>query len=292
MMINQSYEKYSVLMSVYSKTKKEEFSVSVDSMLNQTCPPEQFILVLDGSVSDEMKTAIADYEKKCQDTFTIVPLSENHGLAYALNQGISVSRNELIARMDSDDYSLPERCEFQLAAFSKDEELALLGTNIGFFKGDPSNVLEIKREYPTDCNEIKKVLRRNDPFSHPSVMYKKSVVLACGGYDSSLRRRQDYDLFSLMVVNKKYKAANLPETLLLFRVDDDYHKRNKSKESCKSRIAIQKRIYKRGDCSILDYLYIWFAMRITMILPDRLYRFCYSKIKSDKKATDKSSLTE
>jgi len=263
--------KYSVLMSIYEKVKPDELVVSIQSMLDQTYPPDEIVVVLDGKIGTELEKVLAEFDVSNKNIFTFVRLEENHGLAYALNEGLAVARNELIARMDSDDYSLPRRCELQVKTFMKDGELALLGTNIGFFEGDPQNVISMKRSYPTDLLSIKKSLRRNDPFSHPTVMYKKSKVLECGGYDPALRRRQDYDLFSLMVVTKGYKAENLEDTLLLFRADSGYKERNRNKESCKNRIAVQKKIYKRKGCSLLDYIYIWSVMNIVRIIPQGLY---------------------
>ena len=272
-------EKYSVLMSVYAKVTSSELITSIDSMLDQTVPPDEFIVVWDGPVGEDLKEIVQQRSKQHPGVFTEIQLKENHGLAYALNQGLNKSRNDLIARMDSDDFSLPERCEKQLQRFDEVSDLVLLGTNIPFFKDDPDNILEIKRGYPIDTETIRKVLRRNDPFSHPTVMYKRSAVLSCGGYDPLLRRRQDYDLFSMMVVHHQMRAENLSEELLLFRADDDYKKRNKSKESCNNRIIIQKRILKRGDCSLLDYMYVWAAMTASKLIPDGLYGKMYSWIK-------------
>ena len=113
-------------------------------------------------------------------------------------------------------------------------------------------------------------------------MYKKSAVLNCGGYDPELRRRQDYDLFSKMVNSYGYKAANLDEKPLYFRAEEGFVSRNKNRESCQSRIEIQKRIYKRGECSLIDYMYIWFAMKASFFLPTGLYEKIYAKVKATK----------
>lgn len=266
-------------MSVYKKVRTEELEISIKSMLEQTLPPDEFVLVIDGPIGCELKATIKHFIEDNPELFTIVELDDNHGLAYALNRGIEATKNELIARMDSDDFSLPQRCEKQVNEFINDNELMLLGTNIGFFKTTPTEELSIKRNYPTDLESIKKSLRRNDPFSHPTVMYRKTAVMACGGYDSSLRRRQDYDLFSKMVVNRGYKAANLPDKLLLFRADDEYSLRNKSKESCDNRVLIQKRILKRGDCGINDFLFVWIAMTVSKLIPNGLYKIIYAFLK-------------
>ena len=271
---------YSVLMSVYKNVKKEELELSISSMLCQTVTPEQVVIVIDGPISTELRKVINQFLERYSDIFTIVDLPVNQGLAYALNMGLEQCRNELVARMDSDDFSLPERCEKQLNEFEKDSDLVLLGTMTQNFIDVPENIQPFIKKRPTQFGEIKKALRRNSPFSHPTIMYKKSKVLACGGYDPKLRRRQDYDLFSKMVNSKSYKAKNLQEVLLLFRADENYIIRNKNKESCKNRIEVQKRIYKRKECSFIDYIYIVCAMLVSMILPTNIYRKFYYAIKS------------
>lgn len=271
---------YSVLMSVYAKVSPDELKTSVDSMLGQTVKPEQFVMVLDGELPESLMRLVRKFESENKDLFTIVPLKDNVGLAAALNAGMAVARNELVARMDSDDYSLPERCEKQLQYFKHDKDLALLGTDTAHFLGQIDNVLPMTKARPHSFEGIKKTLRRYSPFAHPSVMFKKSAVLACGGYDPILRRRQDYDLFSKMVNGYNYKAENIPEVLLLFRADEGFLIRNKNWDSCKSRIKVQRRIYKRGECTLGDYLYIVISMVATFILPVNVYKKLYSnKIK-------------
>jgi glycosyltransferase involved in cell wall biosynthesis len=275
-------EKYSVLMSAYAKVIPEELIISIKSMLDQTVKPDQFILIWDGPVSEELQNVAKQFDEQNPGLFTIIQLPENHGLAYALNIGIEASRNELIARMDSDDFSDPTRCEKQLKAFEADPELALLGTCVHNFKGTVNNIIPLNKTRPLDNEGIKQKLRRFSPFAHPSVMYKKSAVQACGGYDPELRRRQDYDLFSKMVNSHGYKAANLEEKLLYFRAEDGFVSRNKNRESCQSRIDVQKRIYKRGECSLVDFVYIWCAMKASIYLPSGMYEKLYSRIKATK----------
>jgi glycosyltransferase involved in cell wall biosynthesis len=251
-------------------------------MVEQSIPPSQIVIVCDGPIGTELERVINNFSENYPQLFTIVRLPKNYGLAYALNIGISKCKYELIARMDSDDYSHKDRCKKQLEAFEKDPQLELLGTCVKNFRDTPENVLPLSKTRPLDNESIKKVLRRSSPFAHPSVMYKKDSVVRCGGYDPSLRRRQDYDLFSRMVVSNNCKSANLAEALLHFRAEDDFVVRNKNLETCKARIEVQKRILKRKECSFGDFLYIWAAMMLTMILPNKLYGKIYSIIKSRK----------
>jgi len=245
-------QKYSVLMSVYAKDKPEYLIQAVDSMMNQTIPPEQFVIVIDGPVSNEIADVIHRYKDDNPSVFTIVPLEVNGGLGNEMNEGLKHCRNELVARMDADDISLPTRCEKELEMFEKYPKLVLCGTHIDEFYDNPRNV-HTMRKVPTDYESIKKFIRRRQPFNHPTVMFKKSEVIRCGSY-GHLKRKQDFDLFSRMINNDCY-ALNIDESLLKFRADQDNYKRRKSWNYVKSSIYVGSLNFKRGYCSIIDLAY-------------------------------------
>lgn len=145
--------KYSVLMSVYYKEHGNYFKESIDSMLNQTLMPEQIVIVKDGELTGELNHIIANYEKQYQNIFTILQLETNMGLGVALNKGLKVCRNNLVARMDSDDIALPSRCEKQVDEFNSDSQLSLLGTNIFEFKENPKDIIS-QRIVPSEHKDI------------------------------------------------------------------------------------------------------------------------------------------
>lgn len=267
--------KYSVLMSVYDKEKPEYLVQSIESMLNQTVQPEQFVIVEDGKLSNRLESIIKNYAVKFPDLFTVLPLKENVGLGRALDYGIKVCRNELIARMDSDDISLPERCEKELKLFKNDPKLTIVGTNIDEFWDDPNDI-KCSRVVPSEPEEIRKRIGRIQPFNHPTVMYKKSAVIRCGGY-GKMRRKQDRDLFSRMV-NMGCKARNINESLLLFRSNADNYKRRKSWSYCKSTIDVTWAIYKRGHCSIGDMLYVAIGQMVLFLAPMPVMKFISDKV--------------
>lgn len=242
-------EKYSVLMSVYSKEKPDNLIQSIESMLNQTVLCEQFVLVEDGPLTEELESIVQRYEKKYQEMFTIVRLSDNLGLGKALDRGLAECRNDLVARMDADDISLPERCEKLLKLFQEHEILSLAGTNINEFYDDPANIVS-SRVVPSDYEDICRFMKRRSPFNHPTVMFRKSEVLRVGGY-GNMRRKQDLDLFARMI-NQNCFALNINESLLLFRSDENNYMRRKSWEYCKSYIEVEFKNYKRGYCSLID----------------------------------------
>lgn len=268
-------------MSVYHKDSPNELVQSIESMLNQTVQCEQFVLVEDGPIDRELSEIIDKYEEDYDGLFTIERMSENVGLGRALDAGIGKCRNELVARMDADDISLPERCEKLLLLFENNPNLAIAGTNIDEFYDDPNNPT-LSRVVPSDYDAIRKYIRRRSPFNHPTVMFKKTEVIRCGGY-GKMRRKQDFDLFSRML-NMGCYALNLDESLLLFRANENNYKRRKSWEYCRSYIEVERNNYKKGYCSLWDLTIVTTGQVMLHLLPLRFVKllsdsFLRTKIK-------------
>jgi glycosyltransferase involved in cell wall biosynthesis len=261
-------EKYSVLMSLYKNEDPEYFQMALDSMLNQTAKPDEVVLVEDGPLTDELYAVIEKYKPHLH----IVVNKTNLGLGSALNEGLKACQNELVARMDTDDISKLDRCEKQLKRFEKNPELAIVGSHIDEFVGNPSNVIS-QRRVPTDLESIYNYAKRRSAFNHPVVMYRKSAVIAEGGY-CDLRRNQDVDLFGRMLF-KGYKAENIDETLLWFRFSDELLVRRKSWENTKSYINIIKKFWKMGYSSFFDYVKVAVAQIGIFILPASMQNWIY-----------------
>lgn len=278
--------KYSVLMSVYYKEKPEYLLVSIKSMLNQTYKPDEIVLVKDGQLSEELNQVINDFIKEEPFLFKVVVLKENLGLAKALDEGLKNCKNELVARMDSDDISLPKRCELQMEVFERDPNLSIVGTMIDEFYDEPSNIVS-SRIVPVHHEDIVKFIKRRSPFNHPTVMYKKSAVTSSGGY-GELRRKQDLDLFSRMI-NNDLKAYNINQSLLLFRSNRDNFQRRKSWDNCRSYINVEVAIWKRGHCSLTDLAVVIGAQFVIYLAPLWLLKKISGKyLRSEKKNKENS----
>lgn len=256
--------KYSVLMSIYKKEKPEYFVQSLESMVNQTLRPDEILIVKDGELIKDLEEVIEKYIDEYPGLFKVVPLKENIGLGRALDEGLNHCKNELVARMDTDDISLPERCELQIKQFNENIELCIVGTMIDEFYDEPNNIIS-SRVVPTTNDEIYKFMKRRSPFNHPTVMYKKSEVIRCGGY-GKMRRKQDLDLFSRMI-NNGCVAQNINQSLLLFRSNEDNFKRRKSWSYCKSYIDVQYEIWKRGHCSLGDLAFVTTGQLVMFLAP-------------------------
>lgn len=266
--------KYSVLMSIYAKENPEYLTHSIESMLNQTYLPDEIVIVKDGKLTEDLDLVLESYKNEFPYIFNIISLKENVGLGKALDIGIKYCKNELIARMDTDDISLSQRCELQIKEFESNPELAIIGTMIDEFYDEPENIVS-SRIVPTNNMEIKKFMRRRSPFNHPTVMYKKSAVIKSGGY-GKMRRKQDLDLFSRMI-NMGFVAQNINQSLVLFRSNENNFKRRKSWSYCKSYIEVQFAIWKRGHCSFGDLIFVVLGQLIMFLVPIKLLKIISNK---------------
>lgn len=262
-------KKYSVLMSLYKKEKPEYLALAIDSMLNQTLPPDEIVLVEDGPLTKELYEVLDKYPMLHR-----IKNETNLGLGLALNVGLKKCRNELVARMDTDDCSKPDRCEKQIARFLEKPYLAIVGSHIDEFVGDINNVIS-QRIVPTSSEDIYNFAKKRSAFNHPAVMYSKTAVLNNGGY-SNLKRNQDVDLFGRMQFNG-YKAENIDEALLWFRSSDELAKRRKSWQNTWSYIATIRKFWKMGYSSFVDYAIVGIAQTGMYLMPVKMQNYIYKK---------------
>lgn len=214
-------ENYSVLMSVYYKEKPEYLREAMQSMFDQTVPTNDFVLVCDGPLTKELDSVIEEMQKEHSELH-VVRLKKNGGLGNALNYGMKFCKNELVARMDSDDISYSNRCEKQLEIFQKMKKVSICSGIIEEFI-ENKDCIENMRVLPEKNWEILLYAKRRNPFNHPCVMYKKSDVLAAGGYQDFFLL-EDYYLWVRMLLND-CQGYNLQEPLLRMRTGSELYKR-------------------------------------------------------------------
>lgn len=263
-------EKYSVLMSLYIKEKPEYLRLAIDSMLNQTVAPDEILIVEDGPLNKSLYEVLEAYESKIKR----IRSERNIGLGLALNLGLKFCRNDLIARMDTDDISKQDRCEKQLKRFEEKPELSIVGAWVDEFIVSPDQVVST-RVVPTDSDSIYNFAKKRSAFNHPAVMYRRSSILKHGGY-SDLRRNQDVDLFGRMLFAGE-KAENIGEALLWFRSNDDLAKRRKSWDNTLSYINTIKHFWKMGYSSFGDFVIVAMAQTGMYLMPVKLQHWVYKK---------------
>ena len=179
--------KVSVLMAV--KDGEKYLREAVDSILAQTFSDFEFIIVDDGS-KDGTAQILGEYSDTC---IVVIRNKTNIGLTKSLNLGLKKARGEYIARMDADDISLPDRLNAQVEYLDEHPDVDVLGTAVTLIDEQENHAQDIY--FPKEHSLIKWFLCFYNPIVHPSVMMRSLSILKHGGYDDSVVRSQDYDLW-------------------------------------------------------------------------------------------------
>lgn len=264
---------YSILMSVYKNDNPKYLEESIQSMLNQTIVTNDFVIIKDGPLTDELNSIIEKYKTK-YNFINVITLTKNVGLGNALNIGIKECKNELVARMDADDYSFNTRIEKQLNYLREHPDIDLVGTQAFEFIDDVNNPIQYNN-FPITNNEIIKYAHSRNPYAHPSVIFKKTKVLESGNYQQVFLC-EDYDLWIRMIQNG-CKCANLDEYLFAIRVGNDFYKRRSGLKYIKSINNLMIRNMNNGFFNKKDYVKNMLTRSIIYSMPNFMRRFIYSK---------------
>ncbi|MGN9160317.1 glycosyltransferase family 2 protein [Clostridium sulfidigenes] len=267
--------KYSVLMSVYVKENPEFLRLSLDSMVNQTLKPDEIVLIKDGPLTQELEEVLNEYINKYNDLFNIIEFETNKGLGEALRVGVISCKNELIARMDTDDIAKLDRCEKQVNEFIENSMLDIVGCQIIEFESEISNELS-RRILPTSHEEIYKFAKKRCPFNHMTVMYKKNSVINAGNYQP-LPLFEDYYLWTRMLISG-CKAKNINECLVYARTGKEMINRRGGVGYMKKILTGKKKIFKSGFISFKEFIYSAGLHSIVCLMPPKLRGVTYSKL--------------
>lgn len=265
---------YSVSMSVYAGEKPEFFKQSVDSMLAQTHPCRELILVCDGKLGAALNALVEGYEKEYPDIMKVIRTEKSRGVGACANAAIEAAETEYIVKMDSDDVALPERCERQLRLMAEDPALDMCGAFIEEFDSETGEALSVRRT-PTDNEEIRKYAKRRNPINNQTLVYKRSAAIKAGKY-TAVARCEDYEFVTRMLQSGA-RAANIPEVLVRYRVTPENLTRRRNAKNTRSFISVRWRIFRSGYSSFLDFLIPCAAQIVLFILPKSLTGGFYKK---------------
>jgi glycosyltransferase involved in cell wall biosynthesis len=278
--------RFSVLISLYKTNDPVFFEEALVSVFEQTYSPDEVVLVIDGEKTDAQQKVIDRFLDKYKDILKIVPLEKNIGQGPALNEGLKFCSHELVARMDTDDISKPYRFERQVAVFEQTPQIDVCGSWVDEFESDTKDV-KFVRTVPEFYDEIVKYAKSRSPLNHPSVMYRKSKVLKCGGYEL-FGFLDDYLLWMKMLKDGNI-FYNIQESLLFFRAANMYKRRSGIKyamDSCK----LQWRFYQLGMIGIFTFIKNSLLYSLIKILPLIIIQLIY-KIFLRKKSLSQNQLT-
>ncbi len=209
--------KFSVLISVYDKEVPSNLRSSLESVFEQSIPPAEVVLVVDGPVNEGLANVCKDFHDRYKE-LKILTMDKNQGLGVALETGLLRCSNEIVARMDTDDICKPDRFEKQIDFFRNNPDYSVVGTAVEEFDKAPGD-LQRFRALPTSCVEIKRFSKFRNPLNHPTVMFKRSAVLEVGSY-KHMPLFEDYFLW-VRLLSRGFKIGNLEDSLVYFRVGND-----------------------------------------------------------------------
>lgn len=268
---------FSIIISVYRNDKPAFVARALDSVTTlQHKQPDEVVLVVDGPVPEQLSDLIKGYKRNNPELFNVIWLPENKGLGNALRVGVEAAKNEIIARMDSDDVSLPDRFEKQIAYMEQHPECDLVGGQITEFIDSESNIVG-KREVPCSNEEIFSWLKGRCPFNHMSVTMLRSRVIAVGNY-IDWHFNEDYYLWIRMAL-AGCKFANLPDTLVNVRVGKEMYKRRGGWKYFKSEKGLQDYMLQHKMISVPRYCYnVLGRFIIQVAMPNSLRGFIFQKL--------------
>lgn len=198
----------SVLMAV--RNGERYLTEAMDAIRTQTLEDWELVAVLDHSAdgSEKLLKSVADAR------FRVTTLSRGRGVSAALNAGLSLCRAPLVAHLDADDVCFPERLTTQLRHFSERPDLGVLGSAAMVIDGHSRRVGTITPV--TGARVVARRLLWRNCLVHSSVMFRRAVVEAAGGYDLRCQLSEDYQLWLRCVAFGQ--VDNLSEPLVSYRL--------------------------------------------------------------------------
>lgn len=267
--------KFSVLISVYYKENSLFLEKALKSIINQTLFPNEIVLVKDGSLTKELNEVINNFLNEYPNLMKVISLDKNKGLGKALSIGIKKCTYNLVARMDADDIAKSNRFEKQIKVFRNNPELVIVGSWVNEFENDVSSVIST-RKVPQYNKEIKEFAKSRNPFNHPSVMIKKDFVLKAGNY-LEFYLNEDYYLW-LRMLNMGFKAYNIQESLLFFRISKDTFKRRGGLKYAVQDIKLQNELLKMEFINKYEYIKNILTRPIIRLLPNFMREQIYKNL--------------
>lgn len=211
-------DKISVIMACYNcgKTVRK----SIDSILAQTYTNWVMICCDDGSTDDTWQI-LNEYKEKYPSKFVLIQNDGNKKLPYSLNHCLEYVETEFVARMDADDWSLPERFEIEVRFLKEHPEYDLVSTGVTVFDGEKKIAAIIKVPEPT-----KETMLKENAFSHATILTYKRIYDELGGYslEPYVERVEDVDLWCRFLA-KGFRGYNIPDELYVVLEDDEAIKR-------------------------------------------------------------------
>lgn len=243
-------EPFSVLLPVYAGDDPAFLGRAFESAtVDQERRPDEVVIVRDGPVAAAVQASLDAIVEGSDVPVQLVALASNRGLGRALSAGIAACRHDIVARMDADDVCVPQRFSRQVPLVESGFDV--VGSALAEMGTDEHDLRGIRRP-PLDHVDIVRFARFHAPFNHPTVVFRRSMVVRAGGYQD-LPYLEDYWLW-VRLLHEGARAANVAEPLLLYRVDAGAYERRGGWRIARSEVELQMRMRRIGFTTRLQFV--------------------------------------
>ncbi len=261
------------LMAVYHRDDPRHLKLAVESLLKQTRPLDQLVIVIDGPIGADLDAVLPIDLPYVQ----VLRLARNQGLAYALNVGLDACTGEWIMRMDSDDISLPDRLEIQLIRSQEEPHADIITTWCEEFF-ESTDQTRIKSS-PVTHDALMQALRWRNILVHPTVLIRAQILRDVGGYRTDYALLEDYDLFVRLALAKA-KFAVIPKVLLRFRTSSALVSRRGGLKYCFNEMRFRRQCWSQGFLTTRQYVVSSFAYLIFRLAGTGLRGLLYIMVRT------------
>lgn len=256
----------SVVMPAFNE-RPDMISDAINSILQQTYKNVE-LHIFDDSTKEETKDAIDIFASDSRVNIHRSP--ERVGFIKSLNKGLETSTGKYIARMDGDDFSHPDRFEREVSFLEANPDVMVVGGQMNIM--DEDGRITSSRSYPTGGLKLFLFSCARNPLAHPTTMMRREVVDKGYRYDESLKMSEDLD-FWLRLMNDGYKIANLPDTLINYRVMGNFLEKRSSDVQREVMAKVRHKNFDKRHLvhSILSDLFGWLFTHVPREVIDRAY---------------------
>ena len=270
------YPSFSVSMCVYGGDEPAFFDAALRSIVDQTVPPSEIVLVVDGPILEAIQSVIVKWKMNLTEiAFRVIYLEQNMGHGEARRISFENCSHDLIALMDADDLSVSTRFEQQLAYLDKHPEVSVVGGQIHEFIGDPSNCVG-KRVVPLTDEDIRQYMQKRCPMNQVTVLFRKTDVAEVGGYIDWYCEEDYYLWLRLALAGKQF--GNVDENMVNVRVGEEMYQRRGGMRYFKSEAKLQRFMLQNHLITVPRYV-INVAVRLILqvLMPNRLRGWVFQK---------------
>ena len=264
--------RFSVLMAFYAKDDPDHLRQAMGSICSQTLLPDEVVLVQDGQVSQKLSSVIDGFTNLMN--LKLLVSEDNFGLARALNLGLAHCTHDLVIRMDADDVSYPNRFETQIRFMASHEGIDASSCIVEEWCGELKLLLG-ERKLPVNHSSLVKFGKIRSPLNHPAVVYRKSKVIAAGGYPPSFP--EDHFLW-IKLIRSGAKLANLDTPLVQMRCGEEMLAR-RGLPFLLGEIRLLNQLWKWRQLTVKEYLTAMIGRIILRVAPVWVRRFLYKKFR-------------